>query len=63
MSETPERPKTPYAVLCHGICGQVFLTGAEYDLQMSDPDAVWRCPACGDSADFDDGQFEESMEH
>lgn len=53
VSKTP----TPYAVRCR-IHGQVFLTPAEYDYQMDNPDALWMCPICGHAASFDDDNYE-----
>ena len=47
-------------VICDGperhVC---YLTEEEYNQQMSNPDALWKCK-CGDSAQFDDDYFEES---
>ena len=56
ISEVP----TPWAVIC---CdhGRVFLSYHEYVRQMNRPDSVWICPACGDSAGFDDETFETAM--
>lgn len=50
----------PYAgVFCHRGCGHVDIDEAEYSRQLDRPDVGWRCPRCGDSADFDDERFEE----
>lgn len=53
--------RTPYAVLCDDH-GQQFLTAEEYDYQMSRPDSLWRCPRCGESAHWDDDEYEASLE-
>lgn len=53
--------RTPYAVLCDDH-GQRFLTEAQYDQQMSRPDALWRCPWCGESAHWDDDNYEQATD-
>lgn len=53
--------QTPYAVLCDDH-GQQFLTAEEYDYQMSRPDSLWRCPRCGESAHWDDDEYEASLD-
>jgi hypothetical protein len=61
------RARTPYAIHCLGIWdlpeagnhGLVYLTEEEYDRQMSNPDATWRCPLCRYEADWDDDNYEE----
>lgn len=53
--------RTPYAVLCDEH-GQRFLTVKQYDHQMSRPDSLWMCPVCGDSAYWDDGNYEEYLD-
>ena len=55
MSE--RRKQTPWAVVCREH-GQVFLTDKEYDAQMDDPDALWKCPLCGRQAEWDDDNYE-----
>lgn len=45
-------------VVCHEACGQVALSEAEYDRQMSRPDSGWMCPQCGAPASFDDEAYE-----
>lgn len=52
--------RTPYAVLCDDH-RQQFLTAEEYDYQMSRPDSLWRCPRCGESAYWDDDEYEASL--
>ncbi len=60
-SSTP----TPYAVRCYGYdfddpksacnAGQpIFLTAEEYNRQLSNSDARWKCPRCNCEAGFDD---------
>ena len=39
--------------------GKVDLTRADYMRQLSNPNAFWKCPLCGDSCDFDDDRYEE----
>lgn len=51
---------TPYAVRCPSH-GQVFLDREEYMQQLSAPYDRWRCPCCGDTAWWDDGNFEKGM--
>lgn len=52
--------RTPYAVLCEGH-GQQFLTEAQYDYQMSRPNARWACPRCGEDSGFDDEEYEHGI--
>lgn len=64
------RSRTPYAIYCpegplegYPGCGLVYLTKAEYDFQMSRPDATWRCPVCGMyPARWDDDNYEQMTE-
>lgn len=53
--------KTPYAVDCEGGCGKSYLSEEEYDRQMSNIDARWKCPKCGGEAWFDDDNYEDSL--
>lgn len=51
-------------VICRGAsfyapCGKVGLTKEQYFAQLSCPDYTWRCPQCGDDAEFDDESFED----
>ena len=43
-----------YGVYCDADCGLQELSEAEYNKQMDEPSAYWRCPSCGDSAGWDD---------
>jgi hypothetical protein len=52
---------TPYAVTCR-THGRVFLTFEEYMAQMSAPHSLWACPDCGDTAYWDDDNYERHME-
>jgi hypothetical protein len=58
---------TPYAVFCHSApgrgCkgGRQYLTKEQYDKQMNDPNALWKCPTCGQLAEWDDDNYEEHM--
>jgi hypothetical protein len=49
--------KTPFAVLCDDH-GQRFLTHEQYLRQLNRPDSLWACPACGESAHWDDDEYE-----
>lgn len=51
---------TPYLVHCR-THGKVFLTEAEYQRQMWNPDNGWTCPECGADADWDDDNYEASL--
>lgn len=53
-------PRTPYAVLCDDH-GQQFLTAKEYDRQTKRPDVRWHCPMCGESAYWDDDEYEAAL--
>jgi hypothetical protein len=56
IKDYPGREKTYWAIICKGPwdmpevegCGRVYLSEAEYDLQMhpSMADKTWRCPIC-----------------
>jgi predicted RNA-binding Zn-ribbon protein involved in translation (DUF1610 family) len=53
--------RTPWAVYCR--CSQheeglIFLTSHGYNMQMSNPDALWRCPSCGEEGSWDDDNYE-----
>ena len=52
---------TPFAVRCaeHGL---VYLTEAEYRVQMDNPDDCWRCPTCRQVANWDDDNYEDRIE-
>jgi hypothetical protein len=57
------RARTPWAVNCFGDDGPghglVYLTSDEYALQLSRPDAQWRCPICGMVAEWDDDNHDD----
>ena len=57
---------SPYAVLCsHGLSHvrqRCYLTAEQYDQQMSRPDSTWRCPVCGDEAQWDDQNYVEKID-
>ncbi len=42
-------------------CGTQGLTQGQYDRQMTNPWATWRCPCCGGEADFNDELSEKAM--
>lgn len=54
------------ALICKGdfpnepSCGQVLISEDEYLNQLDEPDALWRCPHCGSTANFDDEYFEQA---
>jgi NAD-dependent SIR2 family protein deacetylase len=55
--------RTPWAVRCIGVeCGKQYLTEEEYNSQMRRPDDKWKCPNCGQTAWFDDDNYEEMCE-
>lgn len=51
---------SPYAVICR-THGQVQLTEDEYGRQLSRPDALWKCPKCGEEAQWDDSHYEQML--
>lgn len=58
----------PYAFLsCNGLddefkpCGTVSISKEEYERQMDNPYARWRCPKCGAEAEFEDEESEAAM--
>ncbi len=53
--------RTPYAVLCDDH-GQQFLTEKEYVHQMRRSNALWRCPICGESAYWDDDEYDATFD-
>jgi hypothetical protein len=62
MEESTE--PTPYAVRCSWCAdgGLVYLTHACYMRQMMRPDAMWRCPRCGEDARWDDNNYENRLQ-
>lgn len=50
-----------YAVICHEH-GVTPISQQNYDEQMSNPFARWKCPLCGRISEFDDETFENSCE-
>lgn len=56
--------QTPYAVNCWGCNGGdlVYLTKEQYDEQMDRPQYGWRCPNCGQSAEWSDENYELMIE-
>lgn len=53
MSRDNSLDPTPYAVICP-VHSYVFLKQREYDDQLAAVDTPWRCPACGQDAEWDD---------
>lgn len=54
--------RTPFAVLCDEH-GQQFLTDEQYSQQLLRPDSFWACPRCGESAHWDDDEYEAALEN
>ena len=60
-----ETGKYPYVVVCDGPwdvpemkgCGRVVLTVEEFNRQMNNPDAFWKCPVCACGVMFDDTNY------
>ena len=52
-----EEAMSSFAIICP-LHGRVFLSHEEYDEQIRDTYAVWKCPRCGKSALFDDELYE-----
>ena len=52
---------TPFAVYCltHG---KVYLTHAEYSRQLSLANETWRCPKCGNDAQWDGANYQAAIE-
>jgi hypothetical protein len=50
-------PSSKYGVVCrdHGEQGMQY---GEYMDQLSNADALWKCPVCGLDAEFDEGRYE-----
>jgi hypothetical protein len=57
LSTTP----TPFAVICTAH-GRQFMTSDEYGRQLSRPDSRWTCPKCGEIGQFDDDNYEASLD-
>ena len=53
--------RTPFAVLCDDH-GQQFLTEEQYLRQLNRPDWFWTCPRCGESAHWDDDEYDVALE-
>lgn len=67
--EVSSKP-TPWGVHCTGAhelgppCNGgkiIYLTRGEYNKQMNNPDALWKCPYCGYAAYWDDKNYEKAM--
>lgn len=50
-----------YAVICP-FHGQVELSEAEYERQLGDPDSLWSCPKCGETAQWDDDAYQAYLD-
>jgi hypothetical protein len=50
-------PKSKYGVVCytHGNQGMSY---EEYMYQLGKADSLWKCPCCGQVAEFDEGRYE-----
>lgn len=49
---------SPFAAVICADHGSVDIDQTEYERQLARPHAMWRCPACGDVALFDEDRFE-----
>ena len=57
--------KYPHVVICNGPwdmpemkgCGNVVLSVDEFDQQMNNSDALWKCPECACGASFNDENY------
>lgn len=62
----PSEKPTPWAVTCGEapMCseGLIFLTREEYDQQVNNPNATWKCPKCGGEAWWDDDNYEKHLD-
>lgn len=56
MEAISDKP-TAYAIRCPNH-GQVFLTKEGYDVQMNRANSRWACPMCGESASWDDNNYD-----
>jgi hypothetical protein len=52
---------TPWATICNS-CGKVYLSLEFYTRQMQAAWSTWRCPCCGQEAEFDNENFENFLE-
>ena len=50
---------TPYRVNCQKH-GDVSLDQLEYNNQLMDEDSAWKCPLCGENAEWDVDWYEEN---
>jgi hypothetical protein len=62
-----ERPKYefgkyPYVVVCDEHGPQVLFF-EEYNDQMDNPDAFWKCPICRSAAEWSDSNLDEFYDH
>lgn len=61
IQELLSKKNSPWAVICEEH-GQMFLSKENYMKQLSNPDALWKCPICGVSASFDDENYAKQTE-
>jgi hypothetical protein len=61
MESQDKNPKSPYGIICDN-CGKQGLTQQNYEKQMWNADALWKCPNCGDTATWDDDRYERGMD-
>lgn len=50
-----------YAVRC-SIHGHQVLTETQYDEQLENADNFWQCPICGDWAEWDGEDWDETLQ-
>lgn len=49
----------PYAGITCRLHGNVDIDYNEYMKQMLAPNSLWKCPTCGNDANFNDDRYEE----
>lgn len=53
--------RTPYRVVCFMSGEGHYLTEEEYLRQLRIPEFGWKCPQCGNHANWDDANYDEAM--
>ena len=48
---------SPYMLDCHN-CGKIYLTKGEYERQLEDIKAKWKCPFCDSESNFNSALLE-----
>lgn len=52
------RDEGPWAIICP-VHGHVALHKEEYDAQMNNPNALWACPLCGETSQWNDDRYDD----